>query len=67
MKSFKYRIVTNHEWWAMNPEAAEMSAWLIDKFGLPVDGNWKVDRQGDKLCIEFRHEKDAVMFSLICL
>jgi hypothetical protein len=66
MKSFKYRIATNHVWWAMNHETTEMNKWLKNKFG-PVDGNWKAGMQDDKLCIEFRHEKDAIMFSLIWL
>jgi len=66
MKSFKYRIATNHVWWAMNDETTEMNKWLKNKFG-PADSNWKAGMQGDKLCIEFRHEKDAIMFSLIWL
>jgi hypothetical protein len=50
----------------MNPETTKINRWLKNNVG-PAKGNWKVDRQGDKLLIEFRHEKDAIMFSLMCL
>lgn len=57
------RVTTRWAWWEQTQEIDEMFAWCRDHFGYyqVVDQDWG---PGDRLCIEFANEQEALLFQL---